>query len=102
MDADIEAIVALYASHAVYRSHPHRDPEVGGARGFITRTFAEESKVECRFCEPIVDGDRATVEWSATYDEGDRSVLLSGVTLLRFDDAGLVVDHLDYWAELTR
>lgn len=102
MDGDVEAIVALYAPDAVYRSHPHREPEVGGARGFVTRTFAEESKVECRFSEPIVDGARATVEWSATYDEVDRSVLLSGVTLLRFDSEGLVVDHLDYWAELTR
>lgn len=99
MAGDIESIVALYAPDAVYRSHPHRDPEIGGARGYVTRTFAEESSVECRFSAPIVDGHRAAVEWRATFMEDDRSVLLSGVTLLRFGADGLVVDHLDYWAE---
>jgi hypothetical protein len=97
---DVEAIVALYAPAALYRSHPHREAEEGGARGYVTRTFAEESHVECWFGEPIVDGDRAAVEWWAAFDEaGAGAVTLSGTTVLRFDHAGLVIDHMDYWAQ---
>jgi SnoaL-like domain len=101
-ELNVESIVALYAPDAVYRSHPHREPEIGGARGYVTRTFGEEVNVECRFEEPIVDGARATVEWWATFVEAGDPVTLSGVTVLLFDADGLVVRHQDYWAQLTR
>ncbi len=94
---DVDAIAALYAPRTPYRSHPHRQPEAGGVRSYVTRTFAEESAIECRFGNPIVDGNRAAVEWWATFTEDDAVMTLSGTTVLRFDAGGLVVDHLDYW-----
>jgi hypothetical protein len=96
---DSSAIAALYAPGAVYRSHPHRLPEEGGAFGYTSRTFATESDVRCRFGDPLVDGPRAAVQWSATMREGDAKteLTLTGVTILTFDEDGLVIDHLDYW-----
>ncbi len=96
---DADAIAALYAPEAVYRSHPHRDPEEGSARGYVTRQFAVEQAVECRFGDPVSAGDRAAVEWWGSWIEEGREVTLSGATVLRFDGDGLVVEHVDYWVE---
>lgn len=94
---DVDAIAALYAPDAVYRSSPYRDPEVGGARGYVSRVFVDESQVACRFGEPLVSGTRAAVEWWASMLDGDQPATLAGVTVLSFDADGLVVEHLDHW-----
>ncbi len=96
---DTEAIAALYAEGATYRSHPMRDPEAGGALGYTTRQFALEDRTECRFGSPIASGDRAAVEWWATLIEEGREETLAGTTVLRFDGDGRVVEHVDYWVE---
>jgi hypothetical protein len=96
---DAEAIAALYADGAAYRSHPMRDPEPGGALGYTGRQLALEDAIECRFGAPIAAGDRAAVEWWASWVEDDREMTLAGATVLRFDRDGLVVEHVDYWVE---
>ena len=49
-----------------------------------------------RFGEPMVSGDRAAVEWLGSWQERGRELTFAGVTVLRFDDHGKVVDHRDY------
>ncbi len=97
---DAQAITATYAPEHVYRSHPLRDPEGGGVLGFVTRAFAdEEPGTECWFGEPIVDGDRAAMQyWAILNEVGSGTQTLSGVSVLRFRADGLVVEHTDYWA----
>jgi hypothetical protein len=51
---------------------------------------------------PIVDGDRAAIEWWASWTEHGEPLTLAGSTFLRFDGDGLVVDHRDYWNEASR
>jgi hypothetical protein len=99
---DGESIVALYADQATYRALAFRAPDLGrsGVRGYLARNFAVESDVECRFDAPIVGGDRATVQWWASWVEAGHPVTLAGVTVLTFDAQGLVVDHRDYWNQL--
>lgn len=53
----------------------------------------------CRFGEPIVDASRAAVEWWASWHEDGADITLTGTTILRFDDAGLVIEHVDYWMD---
>jgi hypothetical protein len=98
-DGETAAIADLYAPGATYRSHPHQDPEIGGAAAYVNRIFPGESAVECRFGEPIAMGTRAAVEWWASLVEEAREVTLSGTTILTFDSDGLVVDHVDYWLQ---
>ena len=94
-----EAIVALYAEDAHFQSHPFRQAQA--PRDYIEPTLADETSAECEFREPIVDGDRATVEWSAkTKLKDGSSETLAGVSLLRFDTDGLVVEQRDFWAAL--
>jgi hypothetical protein len=94
---DADAIVGLYAADARYRAHPLRDP--GSPRAYVERVFAEEEAIECRFGEPFVAGDRAAVEWWASYREAGQEVTLAGTTVLRFGGDGLVAEHVDYWVE---
>ena len=91
---DAAAIGALYAEGAFWQQHPFRDPEPG----YLARVFAEEESAQCQFGEPIVDGDRAAVPWTAQtkLTDGDSEDLV-GVSVLRFGADGLVVEHRDYW-----
>jgi SnoaL-like protein len=91
---DTDAIDALYAGSAFWQQHPFREPEPG----YVARVFAEEQYARCEFGEPIVDGDRAAVTWSAQtslVDGGTEDLV--GVSLLRFDGDGLVVEQRDIW-----
>ncbi len=92
---DAEAIAALYAGDATYRALAFRAPDT--PTGYLQRVFAEESDITCRFGEPVVASERAAVEWWASWVEDGRPITLAGVTMLRFDDEGKVVDHRDYW-----
>jgi hypothetical protein len=93
---EAEEILALYAEDAYFQSHPFREPQA--PRDYILWALGEEDSAECEFGEPIVDGDRAAVEWSATTKLKDGGTeKLAGISLLRFDDHGLVVEQRDFW-----
>jgi len=90
---DADAIAALYADGAFWQQHPFREPEPG----YLGRVFAEEESAECEFGSPIVDGDQAAVPWRAhttLVDGGTED--LAGVSLLRFDASGLILEHRDF------
>ncbi len=92
---DPEPIAALYADDAPYRALAFRAPDT--PTGYLHRVFAEESDITCRFGEPVVSDRRAAIEWWGSWVEDGEIVTLAGVTMLRFDDEGKVVDHRDYW-----
>ena len=94
-ELDPEPVAALYADRALFVTHPFRDPESPG--DYIRRAFAEEDWAEPWFGEPIVDGDRAAVEWFANTREDGLDITLSGISLLRFDDEGRCVEQRDTW-----
>ncbi len=95
---DAEAIAALYADTAVYRSPAFRLPDLGlaGVRRYLSEQLPAEENIECWFGQPIVSGDRAAVEWWASWTEQGQDLSYAGVTVLRFDDEGQVVEHRDY------
>ena len=93
---DAEPIAAVYADECVFLSHPFRDPQA--PREYVEWAFAEEEWAEPWFGEPLVDGDRAAVEWRAYVREDGRDVTLAGTSLLRFGDDGLCVEQRDAWA----
>jgi ketosteroid isomerase-like protein len=95
--ADADAIGALYAPDAVFRSHPFREPEKS-AREYALRAFSDEELVECRFGEPVVQGDRAVVEYWAVLAAGGDEETHAGIAVIRFGPDGLVAEQRDYWA----
>ena len=91
-------IAARYRPDAPYRSHPFRD--VSTAREYVTQAFGEEELVRCWFGEPVVEGDRAAVEYWAILRSADGSdITIAGHSSLLFDENGLVAEHRDYWAQ---
>ena len=94
---DVEAVVSVYDENAVFYSHPFRERET--PRGYMTWAFAEQASAVCRFGEPIIDGDRAAVDWWAVMTAPDGSdQAIAGTSLLRFDGDGRVVEQRDVWA----
>ena len=92
---DSDRVAALYAEGATFRSAPFRDLQ--DPRAYAEWAFADEDSAEPHFGEPIVSGDRATVEWWTVSTSKAKEETLAGVSLLRFDGDGRVVDQRDYW-----
>ena len=93
--ADADAVAALYADDAAFRSEPFRDLQT--PRAYAEWAFSEQDEAECWFGEPIVEGDRAVVEyWAVVRFEG-RDQTIAGIALLRFRPDGYVAEQHDYW-----
>ena len=94
--ADVDGVAALYKEDAPYRSHPFRDAET--ARAYAARAFQEEELVEARFGGPIVEDDRAAVEyWAILRSPDGKELTLAGMVNLRFAPDGRVAEHREYW-----
>jgi hypothetical protein len=66
-------------------------------RGYVEWAFADENSADVWFGEPIVAGDRAAVAWWAVSVTGSGEETLAGVSVVRFDGDGLVLEQNDYW-----
>lgn len=95
--ADEAVIAALYADDAVFLSHPFREHQA--LADYVEWAFADQARAECRFGVPVVDDDRAAVDWWAVVTGRDGTVeTLAGTSLLRFRADGLVAEQRDAWA----
>ena len=95
---DADAVGALYAPDAVFRSHPFREPHAPA--DYARWAFADEEEwlVDFRFGDPVVAGSRAAVEyWALLRRRDGGTATLAGIAALRFGDHGLVVEQRDYW-----
>ena len=95
---DQTAIAALYAPGAHFQPHAFRPPLP--VERYLQQVFDDEVAADPHFDEPVVDGRRAAVHWRATTRLRDSTTEdLVGVSLLTFDDRGLVTEQRDYWAD---
>jgi hypothetical protein len=92
---DPDEISELYADECLFLSHPFRKHEPPSE--YVRRALAEAEWAEPWFGEPLVDGDRAAVEWWAFTRESGRNVTLAGTSLLRFDENGRCIEQRDAW-----
>jgi hypothetical protein len=94
----VDAIVALQAEdgdHWASMFRPFRGR--AGLRDYLEGYFAEESRpAEVWFAEPRVDGDAAAAEYWAVVHIKGQPMTISGCTVVRFTDAGLVAEARDY------
>lgn len=96
---DVESVSALYHPAVTYHSAPFREPFRGReeVRGYLSRSFGEESEIETWFGDPVVAEGHASVEWWATLVEDGAETTLAGTSTLIFDDSGLVIEQRDTW-----
>jgi len=89
---DVKPVVALYADDCVHRSTPFRPPHRGrqAVRDYVTQAFADERRIDdVRFGAPVVEGDRACVEyWARFLDRHGTAMTLAGCAVARFDADG--------------
>ncbi|WP_433499077.1 nuclear transport factor 2 family protein [Sphaerimonospora sp. CA-214678] len=96
---DVELIVERQAEDGVHWSQPFRPPHRGrpGLREYLEDVFASEVEpTRARFAPPLVNGDQAAAEYWALCHYEDGPLIISGCTLLRFDEEGLVAESRDY------
>ena len=95
---DVEAIAALQAEggdHYASLFRPYRGRD--GMRDYLVECFGEETgPAETWFAEPVVDGGTAAVEYWAVITTATGPQTLSGCTVVRFDEHGLVAEAHDY------
>jgi len=99
---DTEAIVALYRPDVRFSTEAFRAPYRArdGVRTYVAQAFAEEREPRVWVGEPIVAGDRAAIEWWAAVIENDVPITLAGVSIVRFDEQGLVAEQWDSWNQV--
>jgi nuclear transport factor 2 (NTF2) superfamily protein len=96
---DTAAVVELYAPDVLFSTESFRVPYRGwdGVRTYVQQAFDEERNPRVWVGEPVVEGDRAAIEWWAAVVENGVEITLAGISMLRFDADGLVVDQRDVW-----
>jgi hypothetical protein len=97
--ADSEAAASLFTEDATYRSNIYEEPHQRRASvvDYWSGVTSVQSDISVRMGEPVVDGDRADVEFWTTMDMESAPVTLAGCLLLRFNDTGLCADLREYW-----
>jgi uncharacterized protein (TIGR02246 family) len=98
-ELDLDAILTLYAPDATLLSQPFREPHRGLAavREYVSGAFAEEESPRVWVGDPIVQDDRAAIEWWAALIEEGKETTLAGTSVLRFTLDGLVIEQRDTW-----
>ena len=96
---DPDAAAALFTEDASYRDTPYSEPALGrdGVRDYWAGVTTTQEDVEFLSGAPVVEGDRAAVEWWVTMLNGGAEVTLAGEFLLRFDENGLCRELREYW-----
>lgn len=92
---DAQAAGALFTEDCVFRSHPFRKAE--DARAYTLRVFGDEEDVEPRFGGPVVEGDRAAVEYWAAMKEDGLDLTLAGCLVFRLAPDGRCSEMRDVW-----
>ena len=95
---DADAAAALFTADAQYREQPYQEAFDGrqGVHDYWTKVTATQSDIRFRSGTPIVDGDRAAVEWWVTLKNDGFEVTLAGEFYLVFEGE-LVRELRDYW-----
>ena len=98
-ERDPDAAAALFTEDASYREQPYQEAFQGrdGVREYWAGVTATQDEVRFRSGTPVVQGDRAAVEWWVTMLNGGVEVTLAGEFLLRFADDGLCRELREYW-----
>jgi ketosteroid isomerase-like protein len=100
-DGDAGAIAELFTEDATSANDPHAPAHAGrpAIAAYWAAEIAGQSGVRPRFGSPVVDGDRAAVEWWATLREPD-PVTYAGCLVLRFAPDGRCAELREYWNRL--
>jgi uncharacterized protein (TIGR02246 family) len=98
-ERDADAVVTIFTEDAVYRSSPFREPHVGsdGIRAYWERVTSGQQGLDLRFGAPVVEGNRAAVEWWAIVEEQGEATTYPGILMLSFAPDGRCEELRECW-----
>ena len=78
---------ALFTLDAKYHSHPFHPPVVGrtAIEAYWEKATSTQSDVRVQMGKPLLDGDRAVLEWWAVMTDGGAETTDAGALVLEFD-----------------
>lgn len=87
---DEQAIAALVREDAVFHSPVVHTPQSGRqlVAGYLTAATRTLGNADFRYVRELADGDTVLLEFETAID----GVHINGIDLIRFDEAGLIVD----------
>lgn len=96
--ADPARAGAIFTPDARYQSHPFHPPLLGRAaiEAYWSKATSTQSNVRVRMGRPLLDGDRAVVEWWTVMIDGDAETTDTGALVLEFAD-DLCNNLREYW-----
>jgi hypothetical protein len=97
---DAEAAARLFTDDAVYRSHPFREPDVGteAIRSYWSRATSTQEDLDLRLGRPLVDENRAAVEFWAQMNVEGEGMTVAGILVVRFARDGRCEELREAWA----
>lgn len=99
-DRDSSKAASLFTTNAVYRSHPFQPPLQGqeAIASYWERAVEGQADLDVHVGSPIVEGDRAAVEWWVNLTEGGAASVSTGTLFLTFS-RGLCSELREVWTE---
>jgi len=99
LEKDANGLAELFAEDALYAVNPFRDPIAGrGAiRDYWNRATARQGVLRVMSAPPLCDGDRAAVEWWASWVTDGMPTTLRGCLLVRLTWDGKCEELCEYW-----
>jgi hypothetical protein len=96
--ADPARAAALFTIDARYHSNPFHPPLIGrtAIEAYWSKATSTQSDVRVRMGRPLLDGDRAVVEWWTVMRNGEAETTDTGALVLAFAD-GLCTNLREYW-----
>jgi uncharacterized protein (TIGR02246 family) len=100
-ERDPDAVVAIFTEDAIYRSSPFREPHVGsdGIRAYWERVTSGQESLDLSFGTPLVQENRAAVEWWAIVEQAGEETTFPGILMLSFAPDGRCEELRECWHE---
>lgn len=98
---DIDRLGVFYARDAHFRD-PFNDVHgLEGIAAIYRHMFAHLNDPQFDILQTFTSADMASILWRFRFStprlNKGRSIVFDGVSVLTFDDSGLVKSHIDYW-----
>ena len=95
--ASLQCIDSFYAADCHFRDPFNDVYGLPATKALFEHMFAVSHAPQFSIERHFSEGESAAVFWRFDCHLGRRAVAFTGMSALRFNTAGLVVEHIDYW-----